>query len=319
MESTIFQVNEEPYCLWDDNLKRNNKEFLSGFDPSYFEYNFDLYINSENEQQASVALRLSLHHAIETLFSLIGAYVQAPDCSYAWLAKCSTTELRDFVRKINDQHENIFTKLNLSSVNWESISSSIFHTYFPNTEKQTKTIKLFAKLWSRLASELINITNINEYNALKHGFRARSGGFALSIGRQSSNGSPSTNEEMKLLGRSNFGSSFFTISPLSKTVKTRSLGVSKTSINWSIEQISLLHQLTQNSINNVITALNVINGEPPSNFIFLRPDSDEDFELPWKYSIGVTNMTLTHSKSFNDEMLLTKEDIQKIIDNFPKT
>lgn len=309
MQDTIFQVNDEPYCLWDPDLKARNHEFLKGLDSDFFEYNFTVHLEAEDDIRSSVALRLSLHHSLETLFSILGAYVQAPDCAYAWLAKCSTPALRLLVERINQKQPNIFTKLNVDSINWETIANSIFHSYKPNTEQNAETVKHFATLWSRLANELNNPVHIDEYNALKHGFRVQNGGFAISIGKEPSLGVAAPEDDMQLLGKSEYGSSFFTVTPLSTTVKTRSLRISRTSVNWSVERVILLNQLTQISINNVVTALRVINGWSPTECKFLTPESSDDFDKPWHFSPGVTNMKWGHVTDETNAMLLTKEEI----------
>ena len=72
-------VNREPYCLWDTDLIGRSREFLKGLDPEFFEYSLNVHLEARDQQRASVALRLALHHALETLFSLLGAYIQAPD------------------------------------------------------------------------------------------------------------------------------------------------------------------------------------------------------------------------------------------------
>lgn len=99
MQHSVFVVNKEPYCIWDIDLQRRNRQFLKGLDPAYFEYVLNAHLATDDEQRSSIALRASLHHALETLFSLIGAYVQAPDCAYAWIAKCKNELLRD-LRKV---------------------------------------------------------------------------------------------------------------------------------------------------------------------------------------------------------------------------
>lgn len=127
MQNSIFLVNEEPYCLWDPDLKARNNEFLKGLDADFFDYTTKVHLEVEDEQRASVAFRLNLHHALETLFSLLGAYVQAPDCAYAWLSKCSTPELRLLALRIKKGEPGVFTKLPISKVNWNTVSQSVFH------------------------------------------------------------------------------------------------------------------------------------------------------------------------------------------------
>lgn len=111
MQSTIFAVNDEPFCLWEVDLAARNRAFLDGIDPDYFNYVLQAHANTDDEKRALVAIRLVLHHAIETMFSLLGAFVQAPDCSYAWIAKCSNGELREFAERVNPADASLITKL----------------------------------------------------------------------------------------------------------------------------------------------------------------------------------------------------------------
>ena len=122
IEHTIFVVNSEPYFIWEVDLQARNRKFIDGIDTEYYYYITQTHIESEDEKRASIALRSSFHHAMETMFSLLGAYIQAPDCAYAWIAKCSNKDLRDFISKIGVPKKPIFTKLNVEKVSWESIS-----------------------------------------------------------------------------------------------------------------------------------------------------------------------------------------------------
>jgi hypothetical protein len=309
MQETIFQVDEEPYCLWDPDLMARNQEFLKGLDANFFDYSIKVHLEAEDMQRASVALRLALDHALETLFSLLGAYVQAPDCAYAWLAKCSTPALRSLVRRITQEQPNIFTKLSIAPVTWTTIAKSVFRAYLPDTERQAETIEQFAVLWARLATELTDPIHIDEYNALKHGFRVQRGGFAISVGKEPSLGVSPPTSEMYPLGEADYGSSFFTVEPLATGVKTRSLRVSYTSVNWSIERLILLGQHAYFSINNVVSALRVENGWPGAECMFLRPEESEDFDKPWKYSAVLTSMKCVHEVSGINDMLVTREEL----------
>lgn len=143
MENLIFAINDEPYCLWGYNLGERNLEFLNGIDTKYFDYLLNLYLESDEEKKAAIAIRITLHHAIETFFSYIGAYIQAPKCVYAWMAKCSNRQLRRFVESVGRCNNQVITILNIESVSWFNIAESIFRQYESGTEKNIiTTIKL---------------------------------------------------------------------------------------------------------------------------------------------------------------------------------
>lgn len=314
MQTAVFLVADEPYCLWDADIAKRNIEFIEGLDADYFEYNLTVHTNSEDEKRASVALRVSLHHAIETLFSLIGAYVQAPECAYAWIGKYSNADLRKLVSSISKSDAKVFTKLNIQPVSWKTIAESIFGTYMPGTDRQVKTIEKFAALWQSLSNELTDQTVVDEYNSLKHGFRVKSGGFALAVGVESKPGVVPPSSNMHFLGQSNYGATFFRIENLWPEQRNRSIRSRRTSVNWSIERVALTLQLTHMSINNVVSALKIINRIAPSKCRFLRPEKDEDFEEPWKHSPGVTNINFDHVIDETNARPVTKKELLKLLD-----
>lgn len=309
METSVFLVNKEPYCLWELDLRERNAEFLKGLDPEYFEYNLNAHTATEDEQRASIALRTSLHHGVETLFSLIGAYVQAPDCAYAWIAKCSNTDLRDFAQRVTEGDKELFSKVNISSVSWNGIAKSVLHSYKPGTDRHTKTVELFAALWRRLAHELTDKIHIDEYNALKHGFRVQRGGFGIAVGTEHQYGIPPPESEMHTLGTSDFGASFFKAESLGNDKNNRSIRTRRISVNWPIERVVLLMQLTYFSINNIVSALRIVNGWPPEKCKFLRPENDEEFERPWQYTAGVTSMSIDHIVDEGNTHSVTKQEL----------
>lgn len=309
MQSSIFAVNDEPYCLWEGDLATRTRIFLDGIDPDYFDYVLQAHTETEDEKRALVAIRLSLHHATETMFSLLGSFVQAPDCPYAWIAKCSNTELREFTSRVSNEDASLITKLNIPSVSWSTIASTIFATYQPGTDRQKDTIRCFARLWDALTRELLNPVHVDEYNAMKHGFRARSGGFALAFGIEPAYGVCPPDSEMKTLGQSNFGATFLKIESLGSAKGSRHIRSRQTSVNWSLERVVLLQQLVYMSINNVVSALKVVNDYAPGTCIFLRPENDSDFEQPWTYSPGVTSINFDHVLDESLLPVLTKADL----------
>lgn len=309
MQNSIFLVNDEPYCLWDVDLQARNFQFLKGLDADYFDYCLKAHAETDDEQRAVVALRISLHHAIETLFSLIGALVQAPDCAYAWIAKCKTDELRTFVRRIARENSKIHNRLNIESVSWQTISEVVFQTYLPGTERQRETIEKFAGFWERLADDFLEQDSIDEYNSIKHGFRIRRGGFSIAIGVEPAYGVSPPDDQMQPLGHSEFGASFFTIESIRSDKKDRAVRARSRSVNWSLENIMLSFQLAYLSINNVISALKIINGWKTSECKFLRPENGQDFEKPWNYHPGVSSFTIDYNIDETNTLKTTKQDL----------
>lgn len=300
LDNTIIVVNDEPYCIWDVDLRGRNNEFLDGIDADYFEYLLDVYLSADerkdtkekDEKRASIAVRMAYHHALETLFLLLGAYAQAPDCAYAWVSKCSNRELREFLGRVNRRDSTLFTKLKVNSISWESFANLVFMFYLPDTQRGEITRKLFAGLWTRLAGEYLEEDHRDEYNSLKHGFRAKAGGFALKFGAEHQYGVPPPDNEMKLMGHSEFGTAFLKLEPVDESPGNRSLRTGRVSLNWKVEKVMLQLQLIHMSILNVKGALKIANGAKPSECKFVRPTEDSDFEKPWTYSTGVTRFKM---------------------------
>ena len=309
MRSTIFAVNDSPYCLWEVDVADRNRIFLDGLDPEYFSYILDKHIESEDDKRALVAIRSGLHHATETLFSLLGAFVQAPECAYAWIGKCSSADLRTFVDRVTRGDTSLISKIRLPVMSWESIAAIVFYAYQPDSERQARTVERFGGLWRSLSHELLDQSAIDEYNALKHGFRIRSGGFALMAGTEHSYGVPPPASEMQMIGKSEYGATFLKI----ENLRTKQLGPHirsrQTSINWSAERVILQFQLVCMSINNVVSGLKVLNGYPAGSCKFLRPQEDVDFDRPWGYSTGTTSMNVDYVLDEESLPLVTKEEL----------
>jgi hypothetical protein len=106
-----FAVHETPYCLWDWNIRKLNLDFLETINPGYFEHVANIHgqaLESDEKQYAATALRVAYSHGLESLFTLLCAMVQAPDCVAGWLLKYRNKELFDVVRKI-DQGSPVYT------------------------------------------------------------------------------------------------------------------------------------------------------------------------------------------------------------------
>ena len=123
-------------------------------------------------------------------------------------------------------------------VSWETVAKSVFQRYMPNTERNVETVEAFTSLWQELAIEFSNKDHINEYNSIKHGFRVRSGGFALSIGLEQEYGVPPPSKEMQLVGKSDFGSTIFNIETIGDAKGNRNIRSRRASINWSIVSVN---------------------------------------------------------------------------------
>lgn len=316
LENKIFVVGtkyDDPYTIWDTDIKARNLEFISGINPDYFNYLLHVHVNAEDEKMASVALKTTLHHAQETFFSLIGALLQAPECAYAWISKCDNKKLRDIVSAINNKDDSIFHTLNIDGISWNNIADIIFKNYQAGTPRNSEIQKEFAVFWARIAHDFVDQDLIDEYNAIKHGFRVTPGGFTLNVGLEHEYGVPPPENEMTTVGHSDFGVTYFTIKKSTPAKNNRSLISSRTSHNWSFERIALTLQIVAMSINNVISSLKIINGTPPQECKFSCPIEVQEFKKPWDFSTSVTKMNFQIQAAPNEIPETTKDQLITII------
>lgn len=141
----------------------------------------------------------------------------------------------------------------------------------------------------------------------------RSGGFGLAAALQPAEGVAPPPEAFKSLGKSEFGSTFFKVEPLTSNKGDRSLIIAEQSVNWSLERIVLLNQSVHISINNIVSAFRIANDFPASECKFLRPEDQENFLRPWNHSVGVSAMTWRHSESPSNARGLSRKEILDVI------
>jgi hypothetical protein len=78
-----------------------------------------------------------------------------------------------------------------------------------DSDKNTLISKGFGRLWHRLADDFLDEKSTREYNNIKHGLRVQIGGSWLALGVENELGVPAPSENMRLMGSSVFGSSFY--------------------------------------------------------------------------------------------------------------
>lgn len=314
LHSSVFKVLDEPYCVWEEDVPETNRRFLRGLDPDYFAYLTQIHSAANDQKHASVALRIASHHGMETLFSLVGAYLQAPDCVYAWISKCSTGALRALVKRVTAEDATLFHKLWVDEISWGAVAKAVFRTLEPGTEIQRAAIHQFSTLWRGLAAEFTESNHIDEYNSLKHGFRVGNGGFALSIGPTMEGGDFPPDTEFQLVGRSDFGASFVVLEPTTNNKWDRALKTSTVHVNWSFGQLVRLNEAIFWSLKNVTTALRAANGVNPGTSAFIVPDAADHFDAVWRNDSGLLNMRQDSVVPSEERFARTKSQLQKMLD-----
>ena len=292
---SVFAVDERPLCVWDDELEKHNLEFCEALNPDWFIDSIaphlegvDLDTINDLDQPSALAIRLAYHHALETFFALLFAAVQAPFCIPAWLDLYDISDLISISRRVN-YRGRILNGWGIPRPAWEDLSR-LFNSTWAEKEGGEETIRGFAKSWGRLSWELSDKHNRAENNSIKHGFRARPGGFVLRVGLEETPGVPAPPEAMKTIGASKHGSSVFELVPIPETTKWRKAShfhMRRQSTNWIVESTFRKLQILTTSMGNVLGTVRIRSGATPETVMFHRFADPMDFDKPWQKSPGV--------------------------------
>jgi hypothetical protein len=315
MERYPFVVYDKPYCVWEHDLADRNRQFLERLDPGYFRYvadtNFGL-LDGDDDQRAAATIRTSYHHALETLFALICAVVQSPQCIPAWLQFYKTSQLLCLVADINSGTKSLMNRLGLKHLSWCEIAETMMVGKFDDENRAKETKQEFGTLWSRLSADFLDPSQRDEYNSIKHGFRAGLGGFQLVAGIEDKPGTPAKPEKMKPIGGSVYGTSFFVAErPSGFKAEKGDLNfrIRSVNLNWNPESLVLRLHLIALSIGNVVSFAKILNGLDPNLATFTRPTDASEFFRPWTSSVGVSSCSMDTIISGDDVTPMSKEQI----------
>jgi len=313
MQYSKFAIDEAPFCVWEWDLHERNLAFINSIDPAYFAYLANAHgqgLETDGQKQhAALSLRTAYLHGLETLFALLFSAIQAPDCIIGWLHKYHVRDLRSLIKKV-ETWQPILSKLEIKPISWETISDTIHVALSLEDKEKEKRVKAhFATAWQRFASDLADDKIGLEYNSIKHGLRARAGGFRVAIGIEDTPGVPAPPERMHSLGGSEFGSSFF----IPEKIGDNKLHfrVRRHSRNWKPENFVYGLHLISLSLQNILSFLKVINGVDAATVEFSWPSDESHFEESWRSVAGVTSMGMDtiimpeHITPFSKDEILT--------------
>ena len=282
LQYRFFVVGKRPLCLWDTNIGQKNLKFLNSIDPSYFEYLCHLYSHSLNNQDeptnreaqhAALALRTAYSQALETLFALIFAAIQAPYCVPAWINAYTNRELLDLVEKVQEEKQ-VTSVLDTETPSWSDIYDLLFSATNAKDKAYESSLKDgFIQTWKYFAHDFMDRSSIREYNSIKHGLRVSLGGFKLKLhtGVLEEPVVPPPQDKMIEVTNSDFGSSYFN----SEKIEACHLRLKGELRNWNLESLAWGLQLAAMSIANVQSALKT--RETGSPFPFKGPEDLSDF------------------------------------------
>lgn len=310
----VFAVGQHPYCCWGFDHDDRTLEFLDGLDTGFFKAIATVLaeqLESGDPHAASVALRVSYHQGLETLFSLLAASAQAPAAVPAWIASCRTDDLRQVVGFLRDG-KAILTQAGRARVSFLEISRFVHRCAWPSETGDGSTATDFARFWQRLSREFLDETSRSEYNALKHGSRVLPGGFTLAIGNEGTPGVAAPADALRPLGGSEFGATFFATERVGAS--KHHVGTRRMSVNWSPLALAQRLVLVSMSISNVVGGLRCALGADPSDVQFTRPDPRTAFEAVWERDPSVTSTGIDRLVQIDPSDELSKDELLEILE-----
>jgi hypothetical protein len=291
-----FAAGEDIYCVWDWNLDRTNMDFLDGVDPDYFSFLAETYrkeVEGRNKHRAAVALRTAYHQALETLFSLIFAAMQAPDCIPAWIIKCNKAgQLRHLIKSVSEKKQTVLLRANLSEFSWEGIAKFIIGYLFKASEERPTQINITAKLWARLANDFLDDFLLAEYNSIKHGFRVRLGGMQFSFSPKGTKDEKPPDSSYIPIGTSKVGAFFFVGDRIANAPTKKPdlhFRLKRCHVNSHPEFTAQALFLVAQSIRNVASFLKAVNGQ--KKFQVFTFKKENVVEETWKKQSGLKHFT----------------------------
>jgi hypothetical protein len=296
-QTALFAIDDEPYLLWDEDVRARALEFLDSIDSDYFDFLATLgeahMGDAQQGKRAAAACRIGFFQGAETLFLLIAALLQAPHSPQAFVGQCKTDQLRRIIRKITtcDTIELIAPRLKVLS--WPTVARLVHARASSDEGQVAKLAEGFGAFWQRLAEECTDSSHVAEYNGLKHGFRVGYGGIRLDLGPALTDiDSIPADAEWTSLGGSDTGSSFYKVHNAGGDARSnRSRMCSRVFVNWSLHTMVIALQLISCSINNVLSALRLVNGATAGSQPFKYPTDLSAFERTWAESPSLRNFS----------------------------
>lgn len=316
MNVNMFMCDRTPYACWDPNLREKNIDFLNGINPEYY---FDVasnYINkldNDNKYSAALSIRLAYSNALETLFSLLCATIQAHSCPLGWVLCYRNSELMNVVKKIS-QGKEVYSYLKMKKITWIDLSRMINNYEEFDNELRDLIQKGFGKFWMDQADILLNNNFTKEYNGIKHGLRVEARkGFGFKLKKIDNN--KGINNSISF-DSSKFGSKFYYKKNfVEKDKETQHSKINKINFqavkcttNWDPFEMAKGLKLIYMSINNILVFLKKINGVDNKGLSIIIPNNKDEFNIQIYEIDTVTNLS-NYFELDNIEKLFTKDDI----------
>jgi hypothetical protein len=297
-----FCIDEDAYCVWDDDLEGKNIEFLSTIRPQFFLHlakQHETGLSSEADAQfAAAALRIAYAQAAETAIALTFAAIQAPHCAYAWLEKYRVDHLDSLCEKVHSG-TRIRNRLRIPNISWRAVVKRVLLNAPIELVGDTvsagrdSAIAGYTFALERIATDFVDLDIRREYGAFKHGFRASPGGFTLAFRAEKTLGVEDPEAPLHVLGASKFGSRTFAVERVGDD--KRNLKVEMRALNWDAHAMATRVAIAAAWMTCVRACLLSELGKEGTEVTWSWLYDSDAYKKPWSPSVGSTRFTLRTS------------------------
>lgn len=272
-------IGRRPRCVWEWGVRDRTIEFLHGVDPAYFEHvariNEPALRDESKKHYAALSIRTTYSHAVETFLAMLFAAIQAPDAMYAWLLEYEVGDLRWLIEQLNSEVE-FPSRYRPARTTWEDVAKLI-HPWKIKDDKFDAVAKDgFARMWRFFAHDFLDEAATDEYNSIKHGLRARSGGFLMAWGSEQKPGEAPPRSTWSPYYGSEFGSTYYA----KERFDDFNFRGRRNTRNWNPNSLIKALQLVSISIHNVVAFARYQLGDR-EDLSCRYPDAEREFVEPW--------------------------------------
>ena len=255
----LIFVNRTPYRVLESSVPIQDGDLLRGFRCDLHSRLADKLIeDAEDEDQATLALRLVYGLAQETFFALLFAVLQAPDAPTAWLLLYRNKDLLELISAFqNGQH--FPSRITCpDSGSWHELAVMLMPEQIAQTPAYRQRAEKLGSFWAKWAAEQLNESHRAEFNSLKHGLRIAKASPFLAIDGQQLEGE-------------GHGSWFATAQ-----VRLSDVALGLCMRSWSAKALHSRIKLMSSSSSNLIEILKLIHAPTDDRrLVFDLPTADE--------------------------------------------
>jgi hypothetical protein len=194
----------------------------------------------------------------------------------------------------------------VGGISLERLAEIVFRGTGWTDAKKAGTAESFAQLWRHWSDSLLDESQVAEYNAFKHGSRAALGGHTVSVGAETTPGVAAPAAQMRSLGGSAFGSTFYVPTQVDGRLHRYPRRQSR---NWSVPALVAGLELLAMSVRNVVSELRIIGGDDPAKCGFQAPSDPAVFDLPFTGTGGITSSSFDWNLRADQIERLTKAEV----------